>query len=132
MKVFLTEYQQGRKTFASYVIAEDKAQADKFVVSRNLNERIISIGSELGSVQTLERSAKMAYDTGRLLHHCVFLSFVNIKSEVSNIDEWLGDNGILHELVHYIALTDEPLTKSINEVVSAITHQENISIGLYE
>lgn len=141
--IFLTEYQSptDRRKFASYVIANNKEDAQKIVQQRKLDEKIISQGVETRTdllaklsplyPNTLDRADAMKMDLNRILHHSIYLAFLNIKAGESSIDEWLADDGILHELIHHLSMPGSPELIKIDELIQRITKEEEISMGYF-
>lgn len=99
MPLFLTDYAEGTGTYGSYIEAENIAHARQVAGQRGLNERI------LGKIEApvLEnRLRELIRDEAWIeaAHEAAFLGFVGLSSGALTPRDLLGDNGLIHELLH--------------------------------
>lgn len=93
--------------YGSFVCASSIFEAETLCIRRNLGERLSHYGG-----QTIHRPRgnippSMMLDAAppmECVHAAVFLCYIALQSGVSKVHEILGDDGVLHALVHYYHL----------------------------
>lgn len=121
-KCFLTEYPgpRSKATFGSFVWARDHEHANALAKQRGLGERVISVGydhpvadnpapsqllAERSDWAKAPASAKL-----ELIHATIFLAYLAVASGVRSKEDMLSDEGLLHDLVHFLQYQDDPNT----------------------
>lgn len=105
--VFATKYQVGGNPeclYASYVRAKSLSDAVNICQIRGLNEEIdFRIGNK--SHDKLDKTPLELFKSYRFLdclHSLAFYSSIYLRMNPEHIDEILGDQGVLHEMIHFM------------------------------
>jgi hypothetical protein len=96
--------------YCSYVIAKSEDLAKDILILRGRGEVVSSSKTSVVQNRRLPNLVKL-YKTrklGKLIHTLCFLSEVFIKSGIISYEEFLNDNGIIHEISHEIDFSDDP------------------------
>lgn len=111
--IYLTEYAEGTASYGAYLEAEDLPHARALSIQRGLNERILgealdpALPHKLLDLIETEQWIEAA-------HEACFLGFVGITSGMLSARDILGDQGLVHELLH-LALKYEPSDEETDE-----------------
>lgn len=99
MSLFLTDYADGNGTYGAYIEAENLAHARQVAAQRGLNERVLG---KIASPMMQNRLRQLIRDEEWLeaVHEATFLGFVGLMSGALTPRDLLGDNGLVHELLH--------------------------------
>ena len=108
-KCYFTKYPEGGGYFASYVYVDSPEEAHEVVKQRGLGEKVISVGSKAKrpGKSLAGRISKSRVITPGDLHKLTFLAWIAIESGQRSVRQVLGDRGILHQAIHWMA--DIPL-----------------------
>lgn len=134
MKGVLTSYLVNGTLYGSYILGDEITRIKKVVCQRGLNE---TIESQIGDVQPIEDYSLLNDEEFKkrlpeILHTTCFLSLVALKAKTVNIEDILGDEGIIHEITHYLADIDGCHKKSLSCIRDFIFALQKKAIGLYE
>lgn len=110
MALFLTDYSEGDGTYGAYIEADTLAHARQIAGQRGLNERIMG---RVGAAAMPNRLRALIEDGEWLeaAHEACFLGFVGLSSGALTPRDLLGDQGLVHELLHLA----RPLSHHPNE-----------------
>lgn len=134
MKCFSTTYPSKGEVFMSFIFAGSMAEATEIAKQRNIGETIT--GLYVGRKPSIVSQMPSYYYTKRLLVECAhsiaFYSWIASKSgrirpaEVP--DTILGDNGVLHDILHEIQYPKQFVFRE--EVKQKLINLESIVPGL--
>ena len=98
----LTSYKVGDKTFASYVIGKSISEINNKISQRGLNENIESSIQHIEIIPDYKDLSPVEFlvNLPNIIHSACFMSLIALKAKTVNVEEILGDEGILHELIH--------------------------------
>jgi hypothetical protein len=130
----LTTYLIGKNKYASYVLGHKMNDIKQAIELRNLHE---TIESELQPVDLLPDFSSMnkqqfEENIPQILHTCCYLSFVAMKAHTVSIDDILGDEGIIHEMSHYLVNKKTKKNNSLNKLRKLFISLKKKSIGFYD
>ncbi len=128
-KQFLTSYPLQGRTFTSFILADDRADAEKIAMIRNLGETIDSLPFDPYRTMTSPlvvfdriltaneddaiKAAKM------LLHQVIFLLHIGESSGRFKEDGLFSDLGLIHQLYHIVEKT-VPINSDLEDLRSII------------
>lgn len=122
--LFTTRYKQKNMWYAAHVFAYDEEHAEEILIARRRGEEIVSEGSNYyqrpDSWETLQGGDVKDIDR---IHYLTYLAHAAMVSGVAP-DIVIGDKGWLHEYVHTLADSDEPLNETIETLTADITRTE--------
>lgn len=129
-KGVITAYTSGGRQLEGYIIADTIAEADELVKARNIGERIIS---DIVPVSPLPDPAAWTGDgvmrgSPELLKNVMFLSYVGFASGRLTLDEALGSESLLSEL---IAIQSERPPARSAELMQRLYHLHSIVPGVW-
>lgn len=105
----LTKYDvSGRGAYGSYCVGTSKAEIQKILLTRGLNEIIDSKVRYLHKAERFTERYKFDQLTKKditdnrrsIMHNVCYMGYVLLKSGKYHVDQILGDNGVLHNLIH--------------------------------
>lgn len=142
-KAFLTEYKVGTQKYGADIMAYTLKEAERVAGERNIGETVIGNGAQSYdgygrriSIEELNPDFKKLNDyeflieLPRIIHSACFLSYIAFKSGKISIEELIGDNGILHELIHL--LNGSHVTKrEIRRTRGKYEHLQSITPGAF-
>lgn len=128
----LTSYISGGKPFSSYVIGSNLYEISDKIQKRGLGE---SIESSLMDVETIPDYSQLSpveflANLPQIIHTACFMSLIALKANTVSIDEILGDEGILHELIHINSKSIPISEPKIEEVKRGFTMLRNVTTGV--
>lgn len=115
MKKFLTSYKQGSGKYGSHIYAKSYKQAEQIAMDRNIGEKVVGVSS--GAVDGYNRKVpedisnpdfkdlsdfEFLHALPQILHSACFLSFIAVSSNQSTLQSLIGDEGVIHELIHLL------------------------------
>lgn len=105
MTLFATTYADGDGYYGAYIDAEDATEARAIAMARRIGEHV---DGEIEDPALPNRLAELinAGEWVRAAHEATFLAFVGISAGALTVRECLGDQGLVHELMH-LALDPE-------------------------
>lgn len=101
LKLFTTSYQEGEGFYGAEIEASSLEHAEQIALARRLGERIegerttIWVGRIGELIETGEYVAAA--------HEAAFMCFIALQAGVITPREALGDEGLVHELLHFAA-----------------------------
>ncbi len=113
----LTSYMVGDKIFSAYVTGSEFSEIRNKIAIRGLNENIESSIMEIDLIPDYQNSSleEFLVDLPNVIHSACFMASIALRSNTLTIDEVLGDEGILHELIHInsksIPISDQTIEK---------------------
>ena len=131
----LTSYKINDAFYSSYVLGKNVNDIRKKIAQRNLNETIDSTIVEIPNTlpdYTLLSDEDILKRKEELLHSLCFISYIGLKSKKLQVEEVLGDEGIIHEISHLISNSYYEQKKSLTNVRDLIKKLQFAAIGLYE
>lgn len=127
-----TSYLIGGVKYATYVIGESETAIQDAILKRNLGE---TIESQIQQIQTLPDiqcivANGFLENLPKVLHMACFLSYIALKARTMEPESIVGDEGIVHELIH---LMTEPFSEDrIKKVMADMQKLQRSAIGTYE
>jgi len=131
-KGVLTSYKVGKNLFSSYVVGNNDSEIYEKIVSRGLDEKIESSLIEVETIPDYSTLSDLEFimDLPQIIHTTCFMSLIALKANKISIDEVLGDEGILHELIH-INSKSIPISKpKIREIKRGFNMLRNVTTGV--
>ncbi len=130
---FITKYKIGDNEYSSFVIAENSDNANNLIKLRGIGETIDGTSegpNSLTRFSTLSDS-KFLRHLPRIAHQICWISWMAANSGMVGIDDILGDEGILHEIIHLI----DPSTRDITNlqlIKDKVAKLEDLNLGLFK
>lgn len=128
----LTSYSVGSERFSSYVVGNNMSEINRKIELRGLRE---AADSGLMEVETMPDYRDLSEDEflvklPEIMHSACFMSLIALKANSVSVDEILGDEGILHELIH-INSKSIPISKpKIEQVKLSLTKLREVTVGV--
>lgn len=128
---YLTSYSVGDKLYSGYVLAENEQEAQELLAVRNLGETLDGV---FQSPNVLERfstlcDAEYMRSLPKALHQACWVGWIAIKAGFITHDELLGDQGILHEMIHLLDGTVD--ISQVETSRALLARLESLEIGLF-
>ena len=133
-KSFITRYGVNNNSYAGFVFAKDEKEALEILLTRRTKETIIGEGyDKIGLKRKSNASdAHILKNLPSIIHQYCWLSWIALKSEMISIDEVLGDEGVMHELIHLLDPDSEIQTKEdIRKVKKLLKKIEDLPLGIF-
>lgn len=132
-KGVLTSYKIADKKYSSYITGVTLSEIKAKIYFRGLDEVIES------SIQNIEvlsdfnelSNSDFIKEIPNILHLTCFLSFIALKSKCFSVDEIVGDEGILHDLIHLLNKNIPVTDSSVNKIRSKIVVLQQKVVGVY-
>lgn len=115
IKKYSTEYRVNKSKYGSHIFAKSFKEAELLVEERGIGEKIlgcqVSVTDGYGRKvpHELENPTfddlsdfEFVYELPKIIHTACFLVFIAASSRKMNIYDSVGDQGIIHELVHLL------------------------------
>lgn len=128
----LTSYLVGSVKYSTYVTGKSIDEVNSKILQRGLGEIIESSLMEVETIPDYKDLTPVEFlaNLPQITHTACFLALIAIKSKSISIDEVLGDDGILHELIH-INSKSIPVSESvIEEVKLGFTFLRDRAVGI--
>lgn len=123
----LTTYKINGHPYSSYVLGESMDEVHTKIEMRGLDESIISVIQE---IETIPKITDLS-NTDEVLHVCFFLSFIALKAKTMSVEEIIGDEGIIHQLVHIKTASIKLDQAVLNTLLVDIDRLHKSAIGLF-
>lgn len=119
MSLFLTDYAEGSGTYGAYIQADTKPHARQLAQRRGLNERVLG---KIAAPALPNRLRQLIRDEQWIdaAHEACLLGFVGLMSGALTPRDVVGDNGLVHELLHL----SKPLTHHPDEAPEIVAENE--------
>jgi len=121
MRKFLTKYQAHGDMYALHIYATSLAKAKRIAVARNIGEVIE------GELTEWEFVSQRTSNPMEALHEACFLSYLAMKAGAMDVDDVLGDKGVLHEMAHLLHLSNKKI--DAQEFCGQLAHLRSIIPG---
>ena len=133
-KGVLTTYYINNVPYASYILGDDMCKIRAAVELRNLKEEIVS---DITDIEVLPDYSKLTDEEflsqlPELLHTLCYTSFLALSAGLANLEEILGDEGVIHELTHILSNVEGCHKKSLSCVRDLFNSVQLKAVGLYE
>jgi hypothetical protein len=115
IKKYNTSYVSEHKKYGSHIYARSFREAQEIAKSRNIGEKIMGVGGvvtdgynrvvpeELINPDFRELTDnEFVHELPKIIHSACFLGLIAVSSGTANVNDLLGDNGVVHELVHLL------------------------------
>jgi hypothetical protein len=131
-KSFITKYTIGDNEYSSFVIAENADEAHRIIKSRGIGEEIEGINDVVAGLERFSGlpDSEFLVHLPRIAHQSCWVAWMALKSGQIDQDDILGDEGILHEIIHLI----DPSThtsENIQKSRALLARLENLPLGVF-
>lgn len=130
----LTSYKVNSNLYSSYILGSDMVSITKAVKKRGLNETVKSQIMDIEDLipdYSILSNKEFEKRIPEIIHTACFLSYMVIKSKNMIVEDVLGDEGVVHEISHYLYFRKEN-KKSLNDIRDLVINLQRKTIGIYE
>lgn len=113
VKKYSTSYRVNNNTYGSYIYAKSLSDAEMLAEKRNIGETVYGVAGIVkdGYGRTVPEDLinpdfrdlndyEFLHNLPAVIHSACFMGFIAASSGVFTVAELLGDEGVVHELVH--------------------------------
>jgi hypothetical protein len=130
--VFTTYIINGNK-YSSYILGDNIRQIKHLLDLRGINEKI---ESKIQSINTIEDYSILSdslflENLPAITHLACYLSFIALKSKMISIEDIVGDEGIVHQLVHLMTDSIQRDTVTLKRIKTDLRNLQKLAPGLY-
>lgn len=127
----ITKYSVNGRDYSSYIIGENLEDVRHKIDLRGIDESIEGWSSEINPIPSYNSLSDSDFidKLPEIIHAYCYMSFVAVRGKLLSINEVLGDEGLLHELIHLLNHPKDVI--QLKKVRVLIGKVEDSFIGFY-